>query len=296
MSNTIINNEWIAWNKLGFIPGDQESENEYKERVEFGLRLTEHLTEMVAELPFHADDQASKEILQPAMNQCSDLFGIMPTWVPVFFNNYRLTPWQGGCAWIFQLNEKTPTSAFLQLRSQFKKQPTYLGLYHRNELLGHELVHTGRMMYHEPNFEEILAYQTSSSRWRRFFGPIFESHKESLLFVLLLGLNIINHAVSINFAQVSYFWSFGLELCVLGLVLFALIRLCFRHRQFNRCLEKLEQVYQSKKIAKHVIYRLKDREIKLFGSSSLAEIHSYQSTNPTFRWKFLNCVYPSDPQ
>ena len=288
-----VNEEWKTWNRQGFIPGEDESEEEFKERVLFGLNLMEHLKESVAELPFEADDLASKSLLQPALLQDTALFGIAPEWIPVFMNNHQLTPWQGGCAWIFQLNEQTPTSAFLQLRSQFKNRTDYLGIYNRNELLAHELAHAGRMMYREPRFEEILAYQTSPSKLRRFLGPIFQSSKESLLFILFLGLLILNHIISITLEQAPiYLWSLGLELCLVGLVAFAFIRLLYRHRQYDRCFQKLEDIYQDKEIARHLSYRLKDTEIQLFANSSPAAIRTYRQSDKTFRWKFLNYIYP----
>lgn len=292
-SNNIVNEQWKIWNSQGLIPGDEELEEDYRKRVEFCLNLMDHLRNKVAELPFSVNDLASKGILEAALIQDSYLFGISPTWIPIFFNNHQLTFWQGGCAWIFQLDEHTPTSAFVQLRLSFKNQSSYLGFYSRNEILSHELAHVGRMMYHEPQFEEILAYQTSTSKWRRFLSPVFESRKESLLFILLIGLFFLNHIITVTLEQSSnYLWSFGFGICIFGLIAFALIRLNLRHCQFNRCLEKLENLYENKEIASHLIYRLKDSEIKLFAKSSLEEIDAYRQSNQNFRWKFLNNLYP----
>ena len=117
------------------------------------------------------------------------IYGFAPHWVPLFFSNYQLAPWHGGCAWIFQLNDNTPYAAFLQLRSAFRTQKRYLGMYERTELIAHEMAHIGRMMFEEPEFEEIIAFQSSTNRFRRFFGPLFRSSKESMLFVIVLGLS-----------------------------------------------------------------------------------------------------------
>lgn len=44
------------------------------------------------------------------------------------------------------------------------------------------------MMYEEPKFEEILAFDSSTSVFRRFFGPIVKSSYESSIFILILFL------------------------------------------------------------------------------------------------------------
>ena len=93
----------------------------------------------------------------------------------MIFSNERLAPWHGGCAWIFQFAEGLPTAALIQLRQVFSRQPTFLGIYHRDELLTHELVHVGRMKFEEPRFEELFAYETSTSAFRRWFGPLIQA-------------------------------------------------------------------------------------------------------------------------
>jgi hypothetical protein len=283
-----------VWNDQGFIPGNDESEEGYRKRVEFGLHLHEHLAEIAAELPFQVGSEASKEVFKKACQTDSVLFGIAPAWVPLFFSNHQLTPWQAGCAWIFQLNEKTPTSAFLQIRSSFREKFNYLGIYNRDELLAHEMVHAARMMYHEPRFEEILAYRTSESKWRRWLGPIVQSHKESLLFIILMTLIILNHVLTLAFDQAPiYFMRPWFELGILTLLVgSSLARLAQRHSEFNRCLNKLQDIYKNKETAQHLIFRLRDEEIKLFGASSPEEIKFYRQSQKNFRWKFLNQLYP----
>ena len=148
--------QWQEWNAQGFIPGPDESEKAFLERVAFCLSLEDHLVEIVgAQFPFEVNDLKSKEILENVLTMTQELYGIQPRWVPLFFSNYKLSLWHGGCAWIFQLNEETPTAAFLQLRACFRNSLNFLGIYQRKELIAHELAHVGRMLYQEPQFEEI---------------------------------------------------------------------------------------------------------------------------------------------
>ena len=99
--------------------------------------------------------------------------------VDISFSNKGLWPWEGGCLW-----EKDGEKPLIQLRKVFLKKERYLWFYTRSEILAHEAVHAKRLGYKEPIFEEILAYQTSPNRFRRFFGPMFRSSKETIFFIL----------------------------------------------------------------------------------------------------------------
>lgn len=292
MSANFLNYPFKEWNEQALFPGPQELEEDYIKRAQFCLELDKNLSQKLdVELPFNSSDLASKDILNDSCEITKKKFGIAPNWVPLFFNNYQLSSWQGGCAWIFQLNESTPTAAFLQLRAQFKKNQSYLGLYNRNELIAHEIVHVGRMMYQEPKFEEILAYQTSSKIWRKWLGPIVQSHKESLFFVLLLGFVIIGDAALITLGKnpVTSIWSFWIKLLPLTLIGLGLIRLGLRQYQFHCCLKKLKSLYPDKE--QEIVYRLEDSEIKKFASMPISNIRVYIKKQESFRWQFLKYVY-----
>src|SRR5262245_52150906 len=103
-----------------------------------------------------------------------ELFDCAPDWIPLFFSNYRLPFWQGGCTWILQRTECDPPFALLQLNKAYKDHDVYLKFYRRDELVTHECAHVGRMAFDEPAFEEIIAYRTSPSPFRRWLGPIIQ--------------------------------------------------------------------------------------------------------------------------
>lgn len=281
--------KWVEWNKLGFIPGPEESEEEFSQRVDYCQNLPFHLTQQTrAEFPFKEWDEESNIFLEEAFPLTEELYGIKPTWVPLFFSNYQLSPWHGGCAWIFQLKENSPTAAFLQLRAAFRQFPLYLKLYKRKELMAHELSHVGRMVYEEPHFEEVLAYQ-SSSGWRKWLGPLVQSSKESLFFIILLGfVMMVNLALlSVGSSLAPYAWMIPLLIIFLGLV-----RLWKRHRSYRRCLTTLCSLMPEKK-ARHLIYRLRDEEIEKFSWFSPFQIEDFihASSLLSFRWNFLKTVY-----
>lgn len=285
--------QWSKWNQQGLIPGPTESKDEYRDRALFCLNLKKYLKENLKnDLPFNIESEEDNEILKDVFPLTQQLYDITPNWVPIFFSNYQLTPWQGGCAWIFELNEQTPTAAFLQLRSQFKLHTHFLGIYDRNELLAHELAHVGRMLYQEPQFEEILAYESSSSKWRSWLAPIFQSSKETLFFIITLGFVILTDLLLLSIGSKETSFLFWIKLIPIIVIVLGLIRLTFRHHSYNLCLSHLETLYGLQK-GKHLLYRLTDKEIKLFSKYTPQKIDEYikQISKNNFRWNFLNKIY-----
>lgn len=286
-------NQWKEWNEQGFIPGQEESETAFQGRVTFCLNLREHLEE-IPEFPFKANNSTgSQELWEEVLPLTQELYGIRPQWVPIFFSNYRLAPWHGGCAWIFQLTEQTPTTAFLQLRNHFFKATHFLGIYHRRELTAHELAHVGRMLYQEPQFEEILAYQSSPSRWRRWLGPLVQSSSESLILVVLLTLMIVFDLVQLFLEPAFIHFAWGVRFLLFGVIFFALVRRAYRGFIFQRCLQNLQLLYSPSQ-ARHLLYRLCDGEIKQFSRFSPLKIEKWirQVATESFRWRFLQTLYP----
>ena len=64
------------------------------------------------------------------------------------------------------------------------------GLYDRAEILAHEFVHAFRVRFGESRFEEHLAWQTSSSAFRRALGGCFRSGPQIVALALLLPLAV----------------------------------------------------------------------------------------------------------
>lgn len=291
----IADQKWLEWNHAGFIPGPKESREEFETRVNYCNNIESELSTHTGEFPFLEQNQyATKEILGEACEKSETLYGIYPSWIPLFFSNYQLALWHGGCAWIFQIEENSPLAAFIQLRAKFKTQTTYLGLYRRNELISHELAHIGRMAFEEPQFEEIFAYQSSSSSWRRWIGPLVQSWKESLLFMALLAVLVFLHILFISYPiPILHQTIIFFEWITIGLLGYAVFRRIKLQKQYKKCFKQLELLLDLEK-AKHVMYRLTDKEIKEFSYSSMDKIKSYITNNDSFRWIFIRHIYFSD--
>ncbi len=295
IKNAISDTDLLWYNHQGLIPSKDETQEAFLSRVNTCLGL-KSLLKMEGDqtLPFKAEIPESNEILDEAFVITRDLYDINPSWLPVFFSNYQLTPWHGGCAWIFQLQEDSPRTAFLQLRKAFAYRKQYLKFYNRNELVAHECAHVGRMTFDQERFEELLAYRTSPSRFTRFLGPIVQSAGEALLFMgTLFTLFVVDFYLIMSESFETYLWAMWLKIIPLGLLFCGLFRLWSRHLVFNRCLRNLIEAVGEVKTANHIIYRLTDDEISNFSKISGAEIGGLAQdlAKSSLRWRLITLAY-----
>lgn len=291
----ITQQQLIEWNEQALIAGPEESESQLIERVDACLNIENKLTShLQGKLAFHKDELAPADIVEEAFPKTRRYYGISPHWIPIFFTNHKLAPWHGGCAWIFQLSEYSPTSALFQLRKELRHKKRWLGLFDRDEIIVHEMAHVGRMMYDEPQFEEMLAYRSSPSLIRRLLGPIVQSSTESALFVLVLFLILLFDLFLIfNGYDALFFQVMWLKLIPLGMVGWAGYRLCRRHSQLNAALANLRNIYADEAAANAVCFRLTDQEILAFASWKPEQITSYikEQTKQSLRWRQIAVCY-----
>lgn len=164
-----------------------------------------------------------------------------------FRSNRHLPFWTAAVTWIFPL----PSGASLPLLQLPKKRRLFC-FANEKEILAHESIHALRAAFNEPKFEEILAYRTSSSAFRRLFGPLFTSTKESGLFLLLcLGAIACGNPLLIFLPLLPW-----------------LLRLFLRQRQFFRARHHLPDA---------LLQLLTDREII---QASKGDFSFFQKMNP----------------
>lgn len=274
----MLRKELIACNSSGLIPGPGETEDEFFRRKSYCISLKDFIFNKLGnEIPFVSKENLFSNTLS------HPLYGIKPDWVPLFFSNYQLFFWQGGCAWIFQIDDESPTSAMLQLRKSLGSHTKYLGIYDRDEMITHELSHVGRMMFQEPKFEEVLAYQSSPFWFRRFFGPLFQFSWESFLFIFLLLIG-------------TFFMTMTSFLLPIGYLTFLLMRLLKKQWALEKCKNNTESILQNPKDVLPFIYRLTDKEIISFSHWSTPKIKQYiqEQRKDSFRWSFLYTCYFKD--
>lgn len=105
------------------------------------------------------------------------LFDVEIDHVPIEYSAEGLRPWEGAVTWI----EKG--KARIQLHPRLKTGSLFFGLYSRDEILAHELVHALRAHLNAPRYEEYLAYWTAPRAHRRLLGPLFEKAWEAPLLI-----------------------------------------------------------------------------------------------------------------
>ena len=178
------------------------------------------------------------------------------------------------------------------MRACFRHSSTFLGIYHRQELIAHELAHVGRMLYQEPQFEEFFAYRSSPSRWRRLLGPIIQSSKESFIFICLLAVVLMADFSLFSFGSKMGTFALWIKLLPIAAVFIAFIRLTYRHLILNRCLKQIKAFFPSIQ-AHHLLYRLRDHEIHYFGKHSKEKIREFitLASPNSFRFRFLKALY-----
>ncbi len=281
--------ELLKLNELGIIPGSFETKEDFLLRADYCLRLKTNSQNIIKD--FDSDSLMDEFLVDPS-KKTKLLFDISPKWVPVFFSNHRLMPWHGGAAWIFQENEKSPISAFFQLRHRLKRDRRYLGIYDRHELMAHEMSHIGRMVFHEPRFEELIAYQTSESAFRRFFGCIVRSSSESFIFMfLILSLFLLDLFFIASGQEEMLEFSLYLKLIPLSIIGLAFVRLWNTHQTFFKAKENLKKIAKDESLICAILYRLQDKEIEQFSRWSREEMLSYIETQECLRWRVIKTAY-----
>ena len=192
-------------------------------------------------------------------------------WVELSYSNQGLSFFEGGCSYI------ESTAVKIQLRKGFEKSKTLLWIYNREEILAHEAVHAMRCAFSEPKFEEILAYQTSKSPFRRYFGPIFRNPKESMIFLVPALLSTF-----------TFLW-FPVQIILLGsaikLLGFGILRLAYYQRLFSRTKKKIVSLLRNPNDLLNVLLRLSDKEIIEFSRLSSSDIINYLRSKNELRCK-----------
>lgn len=295
---SISDDDLLTYNRLGLIPGPKEMEADFLKRVDHCLHLKEHMaTQLGQQITIEIENEVAQDLIQHAIPTMRELFDIAPDWIPIIFSNHHLAPWHGGCAWIFQFTDETPVAAFFQLRRVFANSSHYLWIYNRDELITHESAHVGRMLFEEPQFEELLAYRSAKSNYRRWFGPIIQSSWETLVFMLSLAfVLLIDFFFSVAGQEELYHKLLWLKTLPILLIGFGIIRLWRKQRKFSDCFKNLNNILQSTQKTHSVIYRLRDKEIFRFSTFSSEEILKYVAENErlSLRWRAISKAYFSN--
>lgn len=246
----------LELNQRGLVPGPEEPDSAFFARCNRAIPTSS---------PFSSSSLAQQ------------LLDVTPNWIEIHYQAKGLRLWEAACTWIEGDLIK------IQLHPTLLRNQKHWG-YDRSEIIAHEFAHAVRGAFEEPIFEEILAYRTSSSPLRRYWGPLLRTANESLCGVLtLLACTIASLFEPLGW--IAWLSALGL----LGLVVTRLVKTqCI----FKRALVKIASLVSHEK-AIAVMLRLTDKEIIRFSKMDSDEIDAYvtKMSKNHIRWKQIRAAY-----
>lgn len=296
----ILSEEQLAYyDAKGLIPAPDETESAFKRRLKVCLDKQNEPAASFADLfsnPFLLQNNSP---LVEEQKTSKTLYGFAIDWSPLVFSKEHLSIWHGGCACIVsEEGDKCCRWGFFQLQPalQHKEAKLLFGLYERPEIIAHESCHLARMAFDEPVFEEILAYRTSHSFWRRWLGPLFSSSREALLsavslavfFVSALAFSLELEIGGLEIGFISLFTGGGASVYLTYLFL----RLAYRHHLLFKCMQNCLHLIKAGSLDAFV-FRLSDKEIIDFACSKPEDVLEYALKRQCPRWRLLKMRYLS---
>lgn len=266
-------------NKRGWIPGPLEDKAAFEKRIQALDHLYSYPPQDIDHFLTDRDWTRAQEITK-------HLYDFTPDWIVAYYNDRKLSFFQGGATWISEKeNLRLP---LIQLRHEFERGKLF-AFYKKEEVLAHEAVHAARMQFDEPLFEEIFAYKTSPSVLRRFMGPIFKHTWEAYFFLSLLLVPIALQIMEI----------FGMEIGIFELLSFApavffaylFFRLLLLRSILAIALKRLKKFLQNPLRNWAVAFRLRDKEIFRFALQRKKNLREYIEQQKSLRWNMLKETY-----
>jgi hypothetical protein len=257
--------ELLSLNQKGFIPGPDESEHDFLDRVQAARHFF-----AAPPAEFGEMERVPEPHWDWVRQHLKEIYDFQPDSIIAYYSNRKLAPWQGAASWI--IPSKPGPLCAVQLRTGFRKG-SYLGLYSRDEILAHEAVHAARCSFEESRSEEYFAYFTSNARWRRVLGPILQKPWEALLF---LGAMVLGAVL-------------GYYLPAAALLVLGFGRLIRQHLRFRKASNTLSLELKDKKKVRAVLFRLTDREIDRLSRGDPIE------DDQSLRQRAIRLAYFSNP-
>lgn len=240
----------------------------------------------VEDVTVDRDAQIPETVFEEPCNRTDALYGFRCDWVPGFFLNPRFSGLFGGCAYYFF----PEFFALFIIRHSFKTRKRWL-FYQRDELLAHELCHVARVGVQSQKYEELIAYQTATSAFRRIAGGVFRSQSDVFLF---LGAALFQFAY-----QLARSWAMpglpawigwavmGAVFAFLALRLAAMLRTV---RHARRVL--LRHFHGDLRAANAALFHATDDEIEQLAHAANADALLAGYAQTSLRWQILRHRFP----
>ena len=285
---------------MGISPSPTETTEEFANRLEAlnlnfakmedALHSTGEYT--IEGVTVTATGRIPEEIFAEPMYRNDRIFGFRCDWVPGFFFPARPLSFFGGYAFYFF----PEFFAMFLARNEFRKRSKWLFI-GRDELVAHEMCHIARAALESHAYEELFAYQTATTAFRRFTGGIFREQIDSFLFLGATFLLLFwQMARAFAFPQLPA-WPGWLVLA--ADFAFLMVRHCRTYRRFTTARDNLTRLYNNETTAREVLFHASDNEIPLLADTQnpAALLDEWSSTQ--LRWQIVRHRFPwspADPQ
>lgn len=271
----------------GLLMGPAETLDAYAARLEtLAANIKEFETELredgevaMGEMKVARGDRIPAPDWRPAQAHTEALFGFQVDWVPGFFSQYRMGLLFAGCA--FYTYEDF--FAVFIVRESFRERSKWL-IYSRDELIAHELTHIAHIGFRTRNFEEMFAYQTAHSPFRRLLGGMLRSTVDTYLLMgstlTLAAFQAVN--VLLRPLPMVYVWS-----AFAAVIAFILGRYGFYHRRFRRAQATLADRFGGAALA--VLFRCSEAEIAELAAMPVGSLDDWldRHAGDQVRWRLI---------
>ena len=272
----------IHLDKHGVLMGPGESPAELAKRLE---KLKENFDELNGEIAekgevdlggvrFAGTDAIPDKVFAEARKETRDLYGFSIDWVPGFYSNYKMGMLHAGCAFY----SYEDFFALFILRMSFKERAKWI-IYSRRELMAHELCHIAHVAFRSRNFEELFAYQTATSAFRRCVGGVLRTPLETKIIMLAVLVMAVTQIVNTQIRPVEEWYSapvphiLGGCLLVMGAIVF---RYLLALRTFAKARHHRVELCGDEHAGRCMLFRCVDEEI--------GEIAHLSSTDALKEW------------
>jgi hypothetical protein len=260
----------------GLLLGPGESLSDYVTRLtaldrnlrELATAVSTQGTVELLGLHLRAEDSIPPAVFTDAQAVTREHYAFAIDWVPGFYTNQRMGLLFAGCA--FYAAEDF--FALFLLRKAFKTAERWL-IYGRRELMAHELCHVARVAFAARDYEELLAYQTATSGFRRAVGGLLRSGRDTALLMGAALLLLAAQCANVALRPPEQWNSFPMPLifagaaCLLGGMI---IRYGMHWRRFRQAERAIAQRVGTRH-ARHVLFRCSDAEIRALATCRTSE-------------------------
>ena len=260
-------NTLVEFDNKGLLLGPDESLEDYVRRLDSLKRNIEALAQELDEngqvellnTHFSRDDVIPPDVFRSAQSVTRNLYDFEIDWVPGFFANYRMGILFAGCA----MYSHDDFFAVFIVRKAFKAKEKWM-IYSRTELMAHELCHIAHIGFHTKDYEEIFAYQTSVSVFRKIFGGMLRTTTDTYLILACVVCLLLAQVINVVTRPPAQWREFPMPLIysisMVG-ICFVFFRYVFCWRRFRKAKTNLGRVF-SEPTGSAVLFRCDESEIK----------------------------------